>query len=139
MRPDIIDFEERVFYEIKTETSANISPVKVKDQLADYYRKAEAIRLQYGAGSEPTWTNLHASWKPPHALPLPGDVKNKFVCTAATDYSKWPSGLILYDVREKDQDLEKNLQQLLDAWQRLFNQYELYRGEHKAPIGSLQQ
>jgi hypothetical protein len=104
LRPDIIDFEERVFYEIKTETSAVIAPAKVKAQLDQYYRLAEQIRIQFGGGVEPPWLTLHATWKPPHVLPLPGNVLDMIVCTEATDYTKWPSGLILYDVRRRNKD-----------------------------------
>jgi hypothetical protein len=138
-RPDIIDFEERVFYEIKTAKSANKEPGKVKDQLLDYYRKAEAIRKQFGVASEPEWANYNATWTPPHQLPFGGDVLKKFVCTAATDYSKWPNGLLLYEVWEKDEEAEKKRQELLKQLalqlQALRHAYELYSNEHRAQLG----
>jgi hypothetical protein len=137
LRPDIIDFEERVFYEIKTAKTANISPEKVRAQLLHYYSTAEAIRKAYGVALEREWTNFNATWKPPHQLPLGGDVLKKFVCTAATDYTRWPSGLILYDVRELSEEEQKRkevLRDLENQFQLLSNAYAHYRGEHKAQL-----
>lgn len=131
LRPDIIDFDERVFYEIKTEENANKEPEKVKGQLLHYYKLAESIRVQFGATSEPEWTNHNATWKPPEQLPFPSDTLGKLVCTAATDYSAWPSGLILYEVLEKDQQAENALKQLADGWQRLYNLYSANSSDHQ--------
>lgn len=101
LKPDIVDFKERVFYEIKSARDATMNPVKVRNQLEHYYKLTEAIRKQYGAANEPSWNQPDATWKPPAVMPLPGSVGNRFVCTSATDYSVWPSGLVLYDVRQR--------------------------------------
>jgi hypothetical protein len=131
LRPDIIDFDERVFYEIKTEENAIRTPEKVKSQLLDYYKLGEAIRREFGPTVEPEWTNHNATWKPPEQLPFPTDAAGKIVCTAATDYAKWPPGLILYEVLEKDQDAENALKQLADAWQRLYSLYSANSNDHQ--------
>jgi Domain of unknown function (DUF4157) len=131
LRPDIIDFDERVFYEIKTEDNANKEPEKVKGQLLHYYKLAESIRVQFGSTSEPEWSNHNATWKPSEQLPFPSDTLNTLVCTAATDYAAWPSGLILYEVLQKDQPAENALKQLIDAWQRLYNLYSANSSDHQ--------
>jgi|HubBroStandDraft_1064217.scaffolds.fasta_scaffold25763_1 hypothetical protein len=107
LQPDIIDFKERLFYEIKTEKHALENRAKVTYQLKHYYDLIEDIRRVYGGDVEPPWNQDLASWKPFPVLPLPGAVKLRFVCTAATDYSVWPSGLVLYDVREKKDEEEQ--------------------------------
>ncbi len=131
LRPDIIDFDERVFYEIKTEENANREPEKVKNQLLQYYKLAESIRVQFGAASEPEWSIHNATWKPPEQLPFPSDTLGKVVCTSATDYAAWPTGLVLYEVLQKDQQAENALKQLADAWQRLYNLYSLNSSDHQ--------
>lgn len=98
-RPDIIDFSSRVFYEIKSADDTRRGTV----QLESYYALTDQIRRAY-ADSEPPWKVEYATWYPPHVLPLPGDsLNNKIVCTQATDHKRFP-GLILYDVRELDED-----------------------------------
>jgi hypothetical protein len=113
-------------------------PGKVKDQLLDYYRKAEAIRRTFGTSLEREWSIHNAFWVPPHQLPFSGSMAKRIVCTASTDYTKWPSGLILYDVREKDEEAEKKLKELLAAvaaqLQVLKNQLDLYESEHRGHI-----
>jgi hypothetical protein len=96
-RPDIIDFHERVFYEIKSAEDTRRGSV----QIESYYRLAEEIRVAHPELDEPPWKIEYAVWYPPHVLPLPGDVLGRIVCTQATDHSPkgWP-GLILYDVRQ---------------------------------------
>jgi hypothetical protein len=131
LRPDIIDFDERVFYEIKTEENANSEPGKVKNQLLQYYKLAEAIRVQFGSTSEPEWSNHNATWKPPEQIPFPSDAIGKIVCTAATDYTAWPTGLILYEVLQKDQQAENALKQLTDGWQRLYSLYSANSSDHQ--------
>lgn len=93
-RPDIIDFYNRVFYEIKSDGDQNQGMV----QLESYYRIAETIRHAHADFDEPPWIVEYATWYPPHVLPLPLD-PTKIVCTQATDHNRWP-GLILYDVRQ---------------------------------------
>lgn len=109
LQPDIIDFQERAFYEIKTEEYAVANRVKVLYQLSHYYRLTEEIRAEQGPGIEPPWDQMQASWTPAQVIPLPGEAANAFVCTAATDYRSWANGLVLYDVRKrrKKKDREK--------------------------------
>lgn len=105
LRPDIIDFTERKFYEIKTVDFAENNPAKAVDQLANYYRIAEAIRVKYGG---PEWSPFAPDWYPPHLLPFDSDM-DRVVCTAATAYvpdkehlnTVHRPGLILYKVLEK--------------------------------------
>jgi hypothetical protein len=138
LRPDIIDFHDRVFFEIKTVTSAEMQPNKVKDQLSNYYKIAARIRDQFGGVTERSWDQFNATWKPPDQLIFPGDTQDKIVCTASTDYVRWGSGLILYNVLERDNDEEKkqneNLTKLMAELQKLRNLYELYSNEHKVQL-----
>lgn len=107
LKPDIVDFKERVFYEIKTARDAGAHSAKVRNQLQHYYKLTEAIRQQYGAANEPSWNQVNATWTPPVILPLPGAVGKVFVCTSATNYSIWPPGLVLYDVRKKKKEEDR--------------------------------
>jgi len=107
LRPDIIDFDRRVFYEIKTEQYAEAHRNEVSYQLRHYYDLTELIRREYGSDAEPPWDQEQASWKPLPILFMPGSKGKQFVCTAATDYQVWPSGLVLYDVRQKTDDEEE--------------------------------
>lgn len=99
-KPDIVDFRNRKFYEIKTLTYA----AQGFNQVSDLYRKTEEIRRKYAWDTEPPWVQDHENWYPPHVIEFPLDLTipatlGKIVCTQATDYTRWP-GLILYDVRE---------------------------------------
>ncbi len=105
LRPDIIDFTERKFYEIKTAKYASSKTAKAVEQLASYYRVAEAIRVKYGG---PQWDPEAPNWYPPHVLPFDSD-PDRVVCTSATEYKLGKEylktinrpGLILYSVLEK--------------------------------------
>ncbi len=102
-RPDIIDFERRCFYEIKTEFTARKRKKEVEDQLLDLYRKANSIARSLAGTSRESigsWSKENATWYPRHVLPWPGD-PDRIVCTCATDYGEWVRGLILYEVRER--------------------------------------
>src|SRR5262249_25681345 len=57
------------------------------------------------------WPPHKPNWYPPHVLPLPGDPLNKCVCTAETDYTRWPHGLILYRVLAKKKKKEEEKRQ----------------------------
>jgi len=106
LRPDIIDFTDRHFYEIKTTNYARAGQV----QLAGYYKVAAAICRKYG---EPEWSDLMVSWYPPHALPFPSDPLNKCVCTQSTDYGLFapPRGVVLYEVLRRPDDEEEKKSQ----------------------------
>lgn len=105
LAPDIIDFTSRTFYEIKTlgYTVAGAA------QLRSYYKLADAIQKELGGTP---WKIEHATWYPPHVMPLPGN-PGKVVCTQLTDYklSATP-GLIVYQVLKcaKKKDEEKKQQ-----------------------------
>ena len=94
-RPDIIDFERRVFYEIKTSRFVNDGMV----QLESYYRIANEVIHEYARFHEPPWDRSKARWYPPHILAYPGDWK-AIVCTQETDHQRYP-GMILYDIRKR--------------------------------------
>jgi hypothetical protein len=100
-RPDIIDFQLRVLYEIKTTgfvASGNV-------QKESYYIVTQT--LMEGGHRMPPWQDYAATWYPPHVLPLPGDLTGRLiVCTEATDHKRWP-GLILYEVHELGDDETK--------------------------------
>ena len=104
LRPDIIDFRDHSFYEIKTEAHAVANRAKVCYQLSHYYDLTEQIRQQHGSNVEPPWNQDLASWKPLPILPFMGQLEDMFVCTAATDYQAWPCGLVLYDVRKRKEE-----------------------------------
>jgi hypothetical protein len=105
LRPDIVDFTERKFYEIKAEEWALSNPSEAADQLANYYRITEAIRTKYAG---PPWDPFAPDWYPDHTLPFIRD-PNRIVCTSATMYMPDKEhlntlnrpGLILYRVLEK--------------------------------------
>jgi hypothetical protein len=105
LRPDIIDFTERKFYEIKTDDYAQANPSLCIEQLANYYRITEAIRRKYGG---PEWSPVAPDWYPNHTLPFDLD-RNRKVCTSATMYMTGKEhlntlnrpGLIRYGVLQK--------------------------------------
>jgi hypothetical protein len=88
--PDIVDFTDHVFYEIKTPAYA----AEGREQLRSLYHLVDTIRIQYGG---PHWNPDLATWYPPHHMPLPADV-TKLVCTADTEHDQSPAGLLLYRV-----------------------------------------
>ena len=94
-RPDIIDFKNRVFYEIKTPRFVNQGMV----QIESYYRVANEIIREYARFHEPAWDRGKARWYPAHMLPYPGDWR-AIVCTQETDHQRYPA-LILYDIRRR--------------------------------------
>lgn len=103
-RPDIIDFDLRRFYEIKTPSYAESGTVQVES----YYRIADEIRLEYNraqrkpAKEEPPWKIEYANWYPPHVLPFSIDME-RIVCTKETNHNSRPA-LILYEVRLLDDE-----------------------------------
>ena len=94
-RPDIIDFKQRVFYEIKTPRFVDGGMV----QLESYYRVANEVMHEYARFHEPPWKRSNARWYPAHILPYPGD-RRAIVCTQETDHQRYP-GMILYDIRRR--------------------------------------
>jgi hypothetical protein len=113
LAPDIIDFTDRVFYEIKT---AGFIQDGIR-ALSGYYNTIEAIRRDLGPAGGPPWDQQQASWYPPHTLAFPGDPK-KQVCTQQTDYTL-PSrrGLIVYGVLQRMDDEERARRKVVAAKQ----------------------
>jgi len=93
LAPDIIDFHDRVMYEIKTPDYADEGVA----QLSAAYRLAQAIEDELNG---PPWVRDYASWYPPHVLPLPGHA-SRVICTSDTWHVGDLSGLILYRVLER--------------------------------------
>ncbi len=122
-RPDIIDFTDRVFYEIKSTGYEDRGQV----QLQSYYAITEAILRQHGQ-SEPPWRLETAPpWYPRHVLPMlsPDPRIELIVCTEATNHSTYP-GMILYEVRR----LQRRRRQqrtteirMVDFW----TEYDMFR------------
>jgi hypothetical protein len=115
-RPDIIDFQDRVFYEIKSTGFAR----QGVEQVASYYIIADEVRRQYAAFAEPPWKIEYAGWYPPHVLPFPTDPLNKIVCTQATDHNRYPA-VILYEVRELTDEEKRRRRQARAQGYELWN------------------
>lgn len=131
-RPDIIDFKNRVFYEIKTVGFAGKGDIQVES----YYKVTETLRVTEFP-SEPPWNIEYARWYPPHEIPMPPKM---IVCTQATDHDKNPA-LLLYDVRLLGEDEEEKKQHRMVVDQRVtefdngFNElYERMRMEMRNKI-----
>jgi hypothetical protein len=89
--PEIVDFTDRVSYEIKT-------PRYVDDgveALRSLYQLMRELETQHGISH---WNSDLATWYPPHHLFLPPVLSDKIVCTADTTHSQNPKGLILYRI-----------------------------------------
>lgn len=115
-RPDIIDFHNRVFYEIKTRVDG-----KARGQIASYYRVTEEIRQQHASFREPPWKVEYATWYPAHMLPFPPDPVRMLVCTEATNHNTAP-GLIIYDVRRRTRrDDEERREQPVSRYELVSN------------------
>jgi hypothetical protein len=100
LRPDIIDFGNSVFYEIKT--------YKFRDdglkQLMGYHKLAAELTAEIGI---PPFSPDLATWYPPATLLLPGN-PGKIVCTELTNHNKTPSGLLLYSIWKPSDDEDED-------------------------------
>jgi hypothetical protein len=96
LQPDIIDFGDRVFYEIKTERFRT----EGLRQLTSYYRTANVITQSLGILD---FDSQRATWYPPATLPLPGN-PGKIVCTEQTNHNTSPTGLLLYSIWKPPKD-----------------------------------
>ena len=107
-QPDIVDFVDRTFFEIKPVGTFRKSPTKTVEQLASLYATTEAIRVQFGPTEEPAWHSDNVLWIPPDVLPMPGD-PNQLVVTTYTKvaYATYMKGLIIYEVWEASQRKKK--------------------------------
>jgi hypothetical protein len=115
-KPDIIDFNDRAFYEIKPVRSFELDPGEAIQQHVSLYQSANSIVNQYNIQTgrphpaEPPWVIENSTWVPPKCLLLPGLNGEYRLDTYETDYSK-PGcrGIIIYRVWRKvrRQDEEK--------------------------------
>lgn len=100
LRPDIIDFGNSVFYEIKT--------YKFREdglkQLTGYHKLAAELTAEIGI---PPFSPDSAVWYPPATLPLPGN-PGKIVCTELTNHTTTPCGLLLYSIWKPDDDEDED-------------------------------
>ncbi len=118
--PDIIDFTDRVFYEIKTVGYAAAG----MEQLISLHALIDTITRQQGGLN---WNPDLATWYPPHVLPFPNDSQKK-VCTAATVHNQSPTGLILYRVfRRTSPEEEQQLRRRAVAIQELNSELQPMR------------
>lgn len=90
LAPDIIDFTERVVYEIKTAGTA----LAGQRYLDGIYPLLDSITTSMGG---PHFNRTFASWVPPQMMPMPAQ-PNQRICTAATTISTRTDGLLLYQV-----------------------------------------
>jgi hypothetical protein len=88
-RPDIIDFTNRAFYEIKSTGYADRGTV----QLRSYYKIMEVTLRQHGQHEPPWRLETAPPWYPDHVLsmlsPNPQSL-NLVVCTQETDHARYP-------------------------------------------------
>jgi hypothetical protein len=122
-RPDIIDFTDRVFYEIKSTGYEDRGQV----QLHSYYKITEAILRQHGQNEPPWRLETAPPWYPKHVLPMlsPDPRIELVVCTEATDHTRYP-GMILYEVRRlprRRRQQRTNEARIVDFW----NEYDMFR------------
>lgn len=122
-RPDIIDFTDRVFYEIKSNGYQDSGQV----QLQSYYAITEAILRHHGQ-TEPPWRLETAPpWYPKHVLPMlsPDPRLELVVCTDQTDHTSYP-GMIRYEVRRLPRRRRRQRTsdvRMVDFW----NEYDMFR------------
>lgn len=95
LRPNIIDFEDRVAYQFQRADD----PV-VNNALNTFHRVAGAAQRSAGM-NEPEWNSFDANWFPDHTLLIPADPANRFVCTEMTQHQP-ARGLILYAIRQSE-------------------------------------
>jgi len=132
-RPDIIDFTERAFYEIKTTGYADRGQV----QLQSYYKIAEAIRRQYAPDIGDWIHDTAPGWYPAGELAMvsPDPRADYIVCTEATDHKQY-NGMVLYDVhrlRRKKRRQRPSEIRMVDYWRA----YEQFRQvvRSQLPVG----
>jgi hypothetical protein len=110
LAPDVMDFTDRVFYEIKTPFFWRGRQQGIPQgilQLQSYYNAIESIRQKMGPAGGPPWDQSRAWWFPPHTLPFPGDARKR-VCTQLTEYTNPDRrGLVLYNVLQFLDEEEK--------------------------------
>lgn len=100
-QPDIVDFADRTFFEIKPLASFVRHPLLVKEQLNSLYRVTEAIRSAIAPTSEMTWQPDNVLWLPPVLLRMPEN-REQIIVTAVSGivYNTVIRGLIVYQVWE---------------------------------------
>ena len=125
-KPDIVDFTERVFYEIKTPGFAVAGQV----QLESYYELANRTITSADGGGN--WHQDRATWYPPHVLPYPGNPLKR-VCTALTDHTR-TQGLLFYQIyrrtsQQEEQDLRRRMVVVADLNPELDEMRDTLRAE----------
>jgi hypothetical protein len=116
-KPDIVDFDERSFYEIKPITSFTLRRAQAINQHLSLYRQADRIvdefnqmKRNLGASKggklelQDPWVITNSKWMPPKCLTIPNFDNNQYkIETFATDYTTDPNcrGIIVYRVWRK--------------------------------------
>ena len=124
-KPDIVDFNDRAFYEIKPIHSFNDNKAKAINQHLSLYRMADDVvnefndmkRERTAPGSktlatQDPWVIENAKWMPPKCLILPGVGGYFRLDTFATDYNSDPNcrGIIVYRVWKRVRNREEEAQ-----------------------------
>lgn len=109
-QPDIVDFVDRTFFEIKPVVTFTRAPAKTVEQLRSLYRVTEAIRIKFGPADEAEWHPENVTWMPPDVLPMPGDPNSAVVTSYSKEaYAKFMKGLIIYEVWERAKRNKKKI------------------------------
>ena len=119
-KPDIVDFRDRAFYEIKPIRSFEFDRQRTINQHKSLYYAASRIvdehnnELRTGTGMgknlqiENPWVITNSTWVPPKCLLLPGLNFEYRLDTFATNYAGDCRGIIIYrvwrKVRRKDEE-----------------------------------
>ena len=109
-QPDIVDFLDRTYFEIKPVATYMRKPIETKEQLASLYRLTEPIRVKFWPTEEPEWAPWRVTWRPPDVLAMPGNPRQVIVTTlSVATYERDIRGLIVYQVWERT-DRRKDVQ-----------------------------
>jgi len=124
-KPDIVDFDDRAFYEIKPVDTFLWDRQKTVNQHTSLYRMADDVvdefndrkRAETPIGSkrletEEPWVIENAKWKPPFCLTMPGLQGQYKLDTFATNYDldRNCRGIIVYRVWKKYRKQEEEAQ-----------------------------
>jgi hypothetical protein len=129
-RPDIIDFTNRVFYEIKSTGYEDRGQV----QLQSYYKITEQILHHHGQMEPPWKLDTSPPWYPPHTLTMlnPDPTVELVVCTQATDHQRYP-GMILYEVRRLPRRRRRRRTNEIRMWD-FWPEFDSFRQTAKAEL-----
>lgn len=107
--PDIVDFVDRTFFEIKPVCTYQQRTGATIEQLRSLYRVTEAIRIKYGQAIEMEWHPDNVTWLPPDVLPMPADPDEVVTTYSKQAYSEAMRGLIIYEIWERTQRRKKKV------------------------------